>query len=1016
VTVVAASVLRGAASRGATSIMILIVAVVAVAAATAGPTYYAASQDSILRDTMATGPPLGRGIEVVQTGSVNGQMAGFSATVRGALERALGSNQTAARLFEPPVEAIEGTSIEPVFGTQVPVVWRSGVCAHLDLSGSCPARTGDVIISRSLARTDGWHRGQRVKLPTFGMLRITGIYNPPAPSDDYWVDRVTTYFRFENPPPPSSHPPPPQYDAMFTVQSTLADAPPAAQGTIVFDDLLSQGAVRPVDVDRLSMAVTGLINDPQLQAEQAIVTSTIPTTVATVKSSWSALAIPTFLISAELLVLACLLLFLLVTEAVDTRGGDIALAKLRGHGRLRIVGFGISEPAAILAIALPLGALAGWGVSVLLAHDLLRPGTPAELPGLGWAGAAAATAGGLVAVVLASLRTVRRPVVEQWRRANRKATGRSWVLDGILLTCAAAGLVELFLSGEISSAHHSGLSLLVPGLLGLAVAVVASRLLPVICRVGMHRTRSIGAYLALRHVARRPGGGRTMIMLATSFALATFAVAAWAVGQANYRAVARAQSGAPTVLTVSVPYGENLGEVVDRADPTGRQAAAVEVYDTNGADTLAVDPDRFARVASWGPGSPVHSAPALTAALDPPTPSPLILRGDAVRMKVTTASLSAPGDRLDLDVDEAVGSGPTPLELGGLPRSGTVELGAPLVGCPCLVQDVDVVLDPQALVGGKGSFSGTLTLNELQVHSAGGWTTINNGFTDGRRWRAGDAVTAGPAGLHWNFTASGQDPVLQSVNRPAALPAIVAAAVSRGQIGRYAAIGLDGNTLPVEVVATSAVIPGAPSSGVIVDRHFAEMAANYNLDLTVDQVWVRQGAGAAIESRLRAQHVQITAVQQQSSIRSMFGRQGPGLASVLFIAEAGAAAVLAAGGAILGIYLSSRRRRYELAALEATGLRRRTLLTALLVEQSIVLGFGAIVGVAAGVAAIAAVLRNVPEFLVTPAAPALSYVPPRGEMVAVLAIVLGLAALAMVLASISLVRGVRLDQLREAPA
>ena len=272
-------------------------------------------------------------------------------------------------------------------------------------------------------------------VPTYGTLTITGIYSPPGPSDDYWLDRLSTYFPFEYPPTYSPRPSFPQYDtdAIFTVQSTLENAPAAAQGTLVYDQFLTQAAVNRGDVDRLSTGVAGLLTDTQLQNEQAIVTSTIPQTVASVRSSWSALAIPTVLISAELLVLAWLMLFLLVTEAVDSRGGDIALAKLRGHGRVRTVSFGVSEPAAILAIALPLGALAGWGASWVLAQDLLRPGTPVGLPALGWVGAAAATAGRPGSVVLASLRTLRRPVVEQWRRANRKLTGRGWVLDGILL-------------------------------------------------------------------------------------------------------------------------------------------------------------------------------------------------------------------------------------------------------------------------------------------------------------------------------------------------------------------------------------------------------------------------------------------------------------------------------------------------------------------------------------------------------------------------------------------------------
>ena len=1012
-----ASVFRGAASRGATSIMIVVVAVVAVAAATVGPTYYAASQDSILRDTIVTVPALGRGFAVVQTGSVREGLAAFSAEVNSAVERTFGGDQAAVGLFQPPIEAIEGTTVDPVFRSgSLAMVWRSGSCAHLVVSGSCPTRPGEGIVSRSLATADGWRRDQRVTVPTYGALTITGIYSPPGPSDDYWLDRLSTYFPFEYPPTYSPRPSFPQYDAdaIFTAQSTLENAPAAAQGTLVYDQFLTQAAVNRGDVDRLSTGVAGLLTDTQLQNEQAIVTSTIPQTIVSVRSSWSALAIPTVLISAELLVLAWLMLFLLVTEAVDSRGGDIALAKLRGHGLVRTVSFGVSEPAAILAIALPLGALAGWGASWVLAQVLLRPGTPVGLPALGWVGAAAATAGALAAVVLASLRTLQRPVVEQWRRANRKLTGRGWVLDGILLTCVAAGLVELTLSGRISSAHHSGLSLLVPGLLGLGVAVVASRLLSPICSVAVRHTRSIGAYLALRHVARRPGGGRTMIMLATSFALATFAVAAWSVGQGNYGAVARSQSGAPVVLTVRLANTHDLGAVVDRADPTGQLAAAVELYVLNGAGTLAVDPDRFARVASWGPGSPVHTPQALTAALDPPTPSPLILSGDAVRMRVA-GSLSAAGDTLDLNVDEAIGAGPTPLELGELPQSGTVDLVASLSGCPCLVQDAHVVPDPRSVEAGTGTTSGVLTLSNLQVHTATGWTAIADGFSDARKWRSDAVVTTGPGGLRWTFTESHQDPVLQSVNRPALLPAIVAADLTHGKQGPYDATGLDGRTLPVDVVATSAAIPGAPSNGVIVDRHFAEIAAENNPYTSVEQVWVRNGAAAAIESRLRNQGIQITQVQKQANIRRMLGRQGPGLASVLLIAEAGTAALLAAGGVILGIYMSSRRRRYELAALQATGLRRRTLLTALLLEQAIILGFGALAGIAAGIAALAAVLPDVPEFVVTPTAPALSYVPPQRQLLAILVVVLGLAAAAMVVTSVNLVRSVRLDQLREAP-
>jgi putative ABC transport system permease protein len=253
----------------------------------------------------------------------------------------------------------------------------------------------------------------------------------------------------------------------------------------------------------------------------------------------------------------------------------------------------------------------------VLGRLLLRPGTAVTLTPLAWAAAAVATAGGLTAVLLAARRTLRRPVLEEWRRSGRKPADRSWVTDAALAAGAAVGLLNLAVTGQIGSARRGVLGLLVPGLLGLAVAVIASRLLPLACRAFFPRTGrrgSLGVFLALRHVARRPGGVPTTMVLATAFALAAFAVTAWTVGRDNQRLVAVAQVGAPTVLTVSVPSGRNLGAIVDRADPGGHQAAAVDRFTglasgTAGVTTLAVDPQRFARVAAWRPGLPASRWP-----------------------------------------------------------------------------------------------------------------------------------------------------------------------------------------------------------------------------------------------------------------------------------------------------------------------------------------------------------------------------------------------------------------------
>ncbi|MGH9125247.1 MAG: FtsX-like permease family protein, partial [Acidimicrobiales bacterium] len=764
--------------------------------------------------------------------------------------------------------------------------------------------------------------------------------------------------------------------------------------------------------------MTSLVNSNALQAVQAIPTSDIPATMASVTAAWTSLAVPIFLITVEVLSLAWLLLFVLITEAVTIRGADVALAKLRGYGRIRSVALAVSEPVTLLIAAFPLGALAGWGAALALARVLLVPGTPVALSGLGWAAAAGSTAGGFVAVVVAARRIVRQPVLNLWRRAGRRITDRGWVLDGILMTGAVAGIVQLELSGEVSSTRHSALSLLVPGLLGLAVAVVASRALPIACRAAASASRSgrragkrggLAWFLALRHIGRRPGGARTTIMLATSFALATFALAAWSVGEVNYRRVASAQVGAPTVLTVTTSQGHNLSDLVTQADPSGHMASPVEEYGSNNVETLAVDPASWLSVtgldagaagragsgarAGGGAGGAAGAETGLAGVLDPPAAPSLILTGDQVQVSATASGVKPADDDLTMDVVTATGEGTTPIDLGVIPDEGPFTATGQLATCPCRVVDFALVPAPSLSFG--DALTGTITFASMAVHDNSGWRPVDAAFSALSRWRAAagppamfdnlgkpiplGVISLAGSALKWTFGVTlNSDAVLSSADHPESLPAIVAAKLADS--GQFSVPGLDGTALAVTVVATEAAIPGAPANGVVVDQHFAELAADNNLDNVVQQVWLAKGATTTIVPRLEAEGVAIDSTADRVGALDRLHRQGPGLASVLFLAEGAAAAALAAGGAILGLYLSARRRRYEYAALTATGLSHRTLRRALAAEQIVVLAFGMVIGVATGLVAAAVALPAVPEFVTVPLAPALTHRPPAGEM------------------------------------
>ena len=1007
--------LRGLAQRGGTTVMILAVALVATAAAAAGPIYYQASRTSILNDTLTAASLVGRGYEANETGAVPGLLNEIAAAQQSQLNASLRSLQDRG-LFAPPLYSVETALPFPQNNSSLPLIWRTAACAHLQVTGTCPTARGQVIVSRRMAAVAGWHPGQQLHFPGYGALTVTGIYRLPDQSLGYWFGRGDIYF------PATTAGDATVMDALFTARSTLEQGPAGQQGAAVVDELLDTGRITGNEVGQLRVAMTGFANNQALTDQQILVTTAIPATLAGVQSSWRSVAVPVVLITAQLLVLCLLLLFLAVTDAVEARGPEVALAKLRGRGAWSTVTFGLSEPVVLLALALPVGTLAGWGATAVICHVLLRHGTPVGLPGLAWATAAAATAGGLAAACVAAQRTLRRPVLEEWRHSGMRATNRGWVVDAILATGAAAGLLDLVVTGQINSARSGTLVLLVPGLLGLAVAVVASRLLPLGCKAAFARTGragGLGVFLAIRHVARRPGGMRTTIVLATAFALAAFATSAWSVDRSNEQHVAALEVGAPTVLTVIVPAGKDLSTIVAKADPGGRMAAAVDSYTsissgTSGLKTLAVDPQRFAKVASWQSSLTRQPLSKLAAR----APAPLILTGNAVRISIHVGMLSPAGSVLAADVT----TGASPVNLGPLPARGTVTLTGQLVGCPCVLQDLDLSPPPSDL---RNPVRGQVTITRLQVHHRSGWVNAGprNVLSDTGHWGPGhadhppDRIQRAAAGITWTFTGRPQqDAILASVNRPFPLPAIVSAALLRPGQTLASGVGLDGRPLGLRVISAAAALPGALGGGVVIDRRYAELAAGENFPATSSQVWLADGARRVIEPRLTAAGVHVLSARSATDIAAHFARQGPALASVLFLADAVAAALLAAGAAVLGLYLSARRRRYEYAALAASGVPRPTLRRSVLTELGMVLGFGSVVGAGTGVAAAVVVLRSVPEFVNNPPAAVMSYVPPAIPVVVLLGASAGLLIFAAVTASAMLIRRVSSDQLRESPA
>ena len=217
----------------------------------------------------------------------------------------------------------------------------------------------------------------------------------------------------------------------------------------------------------------------------------------------------------------------------------------------------------------------------------------------------------------------------------------------------------------------------------------------------------------------------------------------------------------------------------------------------------------------------------------------------------------------------------------------------------------------------------------------------------------------------------------------------------------FSTVGLDGRQLLVKPRGAGGRRARRPAVGVVVDRTYAQRKAFYTNDsLVAEQVWVTPGSLASMRARLAAAGVKIDGMATAADAEAVLMRQGPALASVLFLAAAAAAALLAAGAAVLGLYQAGRRRSYEYAALIAGRVPRRSLRASVFIEQSVVLGFGAVTGVAAGIGSAVLVLRNLPVFLAPPAAPSLLFVPSATQVVVPLVVTVALLAVAVAVATV----------------
>lgn len=977
--------LRGLWWRRGLTLAVLAVAVITTTAAALGPLYARAAAESILQDHLTqagakTGLRLYRDVNPSDPAQYQQLLSDVHS-----VGHVHGYNRLIAGFFTPHS-----------FGIYIPheglinsyLLWRSGQCQHVVIvKGHCPTGPGEAMASERDVVGGAYHLHMGTKVQ-FGPLitdpyvlyhpkppgpaRIVGVYRPRDVNSSYWFGQ--NYFGLHGSPIGAQLVDVPTIDPLLVARSKFTTLPPRSSVEADFDYLLTPSAVRLNNVAAEGARMQQVLASQRRHALFA--ESGLQPVLNAAAHEHSLINVSTLLVILQLALLAWLVLFQVVSNAIEARGDEIAMAKLRGYRPWPTVRFGLGEPVALLAIAIPIGLFAALGVTHLFAAAILFPGIPVVLTWTALWTALIAFAGGLIAAGLAAQRTLTRSVLDQWRHTDRRpGHGRlALVIDAVLAAAAVAGLVLLVRTPHAQSSANTT-ALLAPGLLVFAVGIIGVRLLPLVCRTLARRTRGtrrIGTFLAACQVARRPVGLRLAALLAVAVGLATFGVAGETVASANRTARADAETGAYRVATVQFAPGLDPVRAAHAADPHGTWAMAAATWLPDGGlsvvgRVLGVDPQRLAAVMEPARGSlPADELARLLTAKRIP---PITVHADAMRVHVDARRLRGDAPP-DVQLNFRSAREPYVNAEGPPIRPGSHRY---LVRVPCRSGCKLRGVTWDRPVTANSELSGVLTLTGLEVRTNGHWQSLDMQLGTSGSWYAEKAQ--GQATDHIRIISRGVVDRFSNRNGgyggltygadPVPVPAVAtpAALATGSTVPKVPAItDADSVSTSFRVERFVQLLPVVLNNGVAMNVQYLQDELPAFASEADWSVWIGPRAPPNWRQRLASAGLQVVSQKTQPKRVAQLARQAPALALLLLLACALAGAVLAVGGTAISISASSRRRSYELAALQVVGVSRRSLLRASVTEQLLLLGTAVVLGVPTGFIAAGLTMPIIPEF------------------------------------------------------
>jgi hypothetical protein len=957
-------------ARRVQAALVVLLSALATAAAVAGPVYTAAVDRAAVVAEVENTPPPERTVAV---------RAGIDSTQRDRFDA------VANELADLPRFSTVLSAVLPVLGLESEpgeiswLTYRDRLCDHVRIvTGRCLMAAGEVVVGESTARRLGVSPGGSVQLSWAQYNDITrswvvagrpapttvvGVYQPVDPAEPYWGR--SGYF--------SPTAPDTTAEPVFTGRPTV-DALEHDSDNRSIEAIPGPGAFDEDHLAALSAALDRVTEDLGSDDETSrfvALTNDLPKLFERVRRSGELTRELVPLAGLPLIGLCWLVIFVAVAGATAARRHEQALIALRGAPRVGRFWLAAGESVIAIAVGAPLGYLAGTLATRAVADARFGPIPVFDLtpaPGA-LVAALVAVAGAVVVGLLALRRDLASPVVDLLRRVPpRGAAWRTVAIDAGAVVLAVLAAVQL----RAFDGQLLGLGLLVPGLIALAIAVLAGRLLvPLAARLGRRavQTGRLGLALGALQVARRPGSQRLFVLLAVAVAVLGFATTAVDVADHARADRAAVQTGAIRTLSVPPTDSGSLRAAVRAVDPDGRFAMAVGVRPVmEGPPVLFADTAALPEVAIWRPEYGDRSSAEVAAALRPPADEPVVVKGVELALTVDFAAPqgsggapTAAGTELRLTALLRPLAGGAPVRAGTAqirPGRHSWEMASQACVDGCRLAGIEAVY---AASGGE--------VAELSIVSLAARADRSQSFTDvvpaftTDQWRANDGaeVTAQDGGVHLVVPGAVIQPrptVLMPASTPDDVPVL-----SGGPPPRSGeAEGVDGNVVAIRPIAQGQALPRI-GTGLLMDLGYAERLATGGTDLATAEVWLSPAAPADIEQRLAAHGLVVIGRDSMAAAADRLDGRGPALAVWFHLLAGGVAVLLAACGMWLMAAVDRRRVLDDMIALRRQGLPARTGGSWVLWAYLPVAVAAVVTGLVAAVIAWAVVGRYVPYFV-----------------------------------------------------